>query len=117
MFFTQDYDCFLSNTQKTHTSLLIRRLIIYPNASSTPNPLFYSTIFPVDQFVSALNAFTVDARGTEKTGDGKVSATIKSPSGKKVNNFVENKNDGTYKVTYILPEEGKISHESLYHKS
>lgn len=48
----------------------------------------------------------MDARGTEKTGDGKVTATIKSPSGKKVNNFVENKNDGTYKVTYILPEEG-----------
>lgn len=51
----------------------------------------------------------MDARGTEKTGDGKVSATIKSASGKKVNNFVENKNDGTYKVTYILPEEGKTS--------
>ena len=63
----------------------------------------------IDQFVSALNAFTVDARGTETTGDGKVSASVKTPSGKKVNTFVENKNDGTYKVTYILPEEGMKS--------
>ncbi|KAH9410258.1 hypothetical protein TYRP_010016 [Tyrophagus putrescentiae] len=69
------------------------------------------------QFVSALNAFTVDARGTEKTGDGKVTATIKSPSGKKVNNFVENKNDGTYKVTYILPEEGEYSFDLKYDDS
>ena len=58
--------------------------------------------------MSALNAFTVDARATEKTGDGKVTATIKSSTGKKVNSFVENKNDGTYKVKYILPEEGKF---------
>ncbi|KAI2800805.1 hypothetical protein BLOT_012377 [Blomia tropicalis] len=67
-----------------------------------------------DQFVSALNAFTVDARGTETTGDGKVSASVKTPSGKKVNTFVENKNDGTYKVTYILPEEGEYTFDVKY---
>ena len=61
----------------------------------------------------------MDARETEKTGDGKVAVNIQSPSGKKVNNHVENKNDGTYKVTYILPEEGdlrltiKISNKQL----
>ena len=52
----------------------------------------------------------MDARSTEKTGDGKISASIKSPSGKKINNYVENNNDGTYKVTYILPEEGESIH-------
>lgn len=51
----------------------------------------------------------MDARATEKSGDGKITANIKSPSGKKINNYVENNNDGTYKVTYILPEEGETA--------
>lgn len=59
-----------------------------------------------DQFVSCINAFTVDARAVDKTGDGKVATTIKNAAGKKINAHTENKNDGTYKVTYILPEEG-----------
>jgi len=56
--------------------------------------------------VTCINAFTVDARAVDKTGDGKVVTTIKNAAGKKINAHTENKNDGTYRVTYILPEEG-----------
>lgn len=62
----------------------------------------------IDQYSSCINSFTVNAQGTEKSGDGKISCTIRSPTGKKIHNSVDNNNDGTYKVKYILPEEGKL---------
>ncbi|UXI22435.1 G-protein coupled receptor 158 [Sarcoptes scabiei] len=67
-----------------------------------------------NQFVSCINNFIVNAQETEKTGDGKISTTIRSPTGKKIHNSVENNNDGTYKVKYILPEEGEYSFDIKY---
>lgn len=63
-----------------------------------------------DQFVSCLNAFNVDARAVEKTGDGLIEPQIINAAGKKVPATVINNNDGTYKVTYVLPEEGMITY-------
>ena len=77
------------------------------NLCQPKNSIHYS-IYKTDQYSSCINSFTVNAQGTEKSGDGKISCTIRSPTGKKIHNSVENNNDGTYKVKYILPEEGKL---------
>lgn len=74
----------------------------------------YKLNFSPDQFISCLNKFKVDARGTEKTGDGKVAATIVGPGGKKVSSQVKNNNDGTYEVSYILPEAGDYKFDVKY---
>ena len=55
----------------------------------------------------------MNAQATEKTGDGKITTTIRSPTGKKINNSLVNNNDGTYKVKYILPEEGSFFYHSM----
>ncbi|XP_027200604.2 filamin-A-like [Dermatophagoides pteronyssinus] len=70
-----------------------------------------------NQYSSCINSFTVNAQGTEKSGDGKISCTIRSPTGKKIHNSVENNNDGTYKVKYILPEEGEYTFDCKYDDS
>ncbi|OTF78150.1 hypothetical protein BLA29_000380 [Euroglyphus maynei] len=64
-----------------------------------------------------MNSFTVNAQGTEKSGDGKITCTIRSPTGKKIHNSVDNNNDGTYKVNYILPEEGEYTFDCKYDDS
>ena len=57
--------------------------------------------------MSCLNSFTVDARAVDKEGDGTVVPTIINAAGKAIPPHVINNNDGTYRVDYILPEEGK----------
>lgn len=86
-------------TTTTHIGAHQKKLFLQPQILSS---------FNTDQYSSCMNSFTVNAQGTEKSGDGKITCTIRSPTGKKIHNSVDNNNDGTYKVNYILPEEGKF---------
>ncbi|XP_076669355.1 filamin-A-like isoform X2 [Andrena cerasifolii] len=61
--------------------------------------------------------FTIDARGVAKSknDDDKVSCTINTPSGGKVEKLIVPGGDGTYRVSYVPFEEGCHTIDILYH--